>query len=443
MTDKSSEERVDALLAAPDVTAKNEGERTKYYQRKAQDKARRERERRGKSKRRPTIEDMLADLVRVAEDKQTNPWAKFRSISRRRYELYGHYPIKFLDEEFGQFNHALEVAGLRDQPGTRLWRANRAKESRRKHAARYLERYVQPYVVDREKLRLERGSYRMLSISDTHAMMMCPFTYLAFLSTIQELRPEGVLLNGDTMDTVQLSRHPKVPGWTPPLQMELDFHRMMCAGIRSVHDGDLFMTGGNHDLPVRLASYLTQTAPELASLDNLRVDKLLGLDELDIQLFHGGSIVSPKGEEDAHHGFLLFDFYRIHHGTKLGQKPALDELLAAGRSGQSGHVHRSALAFGTTETTEGLSWMCTPMGSRHEVARFYNKSSNTGWQRGFGYAELFSDQTVHQYPCVVRPTSGGGERITCEGYTFTRPKSLRDPDPNTNWLEDGQYDLKK
>lgn len=432
----SPEDRVEELLSAPDVTAKSETERQKYSLRKAREKAEQEQLRAAKRDEVPTVEDLLADIVRVAEDEETNPFHKFKSISRRRYVLYGWYPIEFVDREFGQFEHAKQVAGLSDQPGTRMWRANRAKESRRAHAERYLERYVHPYAAREEDYRLDCGSYDLLSISDTHSQFLCPFTWLAFLSAIRDLKPDGVLWNGDTLEGSEISRHPKIPGWTVPFQSELDFHWEMGRQVRedAGHQGDFFISGGNHGVD-RVASYMTQVAPALANLRSLRIDRLLGLDDFDIRLFQGGTIASPEGTEDARHGFLMFGHYRIHHGTLLGQHPAASELRAAGRSGQSGHVHRAGLAYGTTERDEALCWMSTPCGCRHEAARSYIKG-NTGWQRGFGWARLWADGTVEQHPVVVQVGQDGQERISVEGYTYSRPGDLEDPEPRGVWLKD-------
>jgi hypothetical protein len=218
-------EITDELLAAPDVTAKNDKERLKYKQRKAQEAARDARLRAQKYKAAPTIEDLLADIIRVADDKDTNPFWRFRSISRRRYELYGHFPVEFVDRQFGQWEHAKQVAGLTDQPGTRLWRANRAAESRREHAARYIERHVAPYVAKPADYRLDDGSYVLLSISDTHSQFLDPFVWLSFLSAVRDLRPDGVLMNGDILEGAEISRHPQIPGWTEPLQSELEIGR--------------------------------------------------------------------------------------------------------------------------------------------------------------------------------------------------------------------------
>jgi len=437
-----TKKKVDELLAAPDVTAKNEGERLKYRQRKAQEEAREARLLVSKATAPPTIEDMLADIVRVADDPNTNPFWRFRSISRRRYELYGHFPVSFVDREFGQWEHAKQVAGLADQPGTRLWRANRAKESRRAHAARYIERHVAPYVAKPADYRLDDGSYLLLSISDTHSQFLCPFVHLAFLSAVRDLKPDGVLYNGDILEGAEISRHPQIPGWTEPLQSELDFAREMVRQVRedAGHKGEVFWTGGNHDVD-RLAMYLTQTARGLASLRDLRIDKLLGLSDYNVRLLNGGTIASPKGTEDARPGFLLFGHYRISHGTRLGPNPAADELKDAGRSGQSGHVHRAGLAFGTNERNEALSHMCTPAGCRHEAGRAYMRGTTTGWQRGFGLARIFADGTVSQYPVVVQRGTDGAERVTVEGYTYERAADLRDPPSTGQWIADPQYRL--
>lgn len=436
MTKKKKPSEIDGLLAAPDTTKKSETETLKYIQRKAREDALREQNRRGKLKTKPTMEDMLADIVRVADDQKTNPQWKFRSISRKRYVLYGHYPIEILDAQFGQFNHALEVAELRDQPGTRMWRAKRTKRSREEHTKRYLERYVAPYVIKPDSLEFsDDGSYLMLSISDTHSQFLDPFVWFAYLSALRDLQPDAALFNGDTMEGAEISAHPQVVGWTEPLQSELDFKREMFRQVRedAGFKGDLIDTGGNHDTGDRLTRYLTQVSRALSGLRCLRVDNLLGLDDYDVLLHHGGTILSPDGEEDAKPGLLMFNFYRVHHGTCLGKTPAASELLNAGRSGQSGHVHRAGLAFGTTERDEGMCWMSTPMGARHEVGR-YLKGTNTGWQRGIGVCRLWPDGTVHQYPTTVSVGVDGRERITIEGITYIRPDDMLDPPCHGQWL---------
>lgn len=424
---------LEEFLAAPDSVRQNTEEFAKLQKRKARERAREEQLRAAKSDEEPTIEDMLSDIIRVAEDPVTNPWYEFRSMSRRRYELYGHYPIIFIDREFGQFNRALEAAGLRDEQGTRLWRAGRAVASKNAHVGRYVERYILPYV--RKRPELQRDLDRevlMLSISDTHATFLDPFTWACFLMAIRDLKPEIVYLNGDILEGAEISSHVKIPGWTVPLAMEFEFQREMIRQVReeAKHEGVLVLGAGNHGLD-RIARYLAQVASSLASLPSLRYDVLAGLDEFDVTLAQGGTIASPPGTEEHKAGMLLYGFYRIHHGTKLGATPAANELKAAGRSGQSGHVHRASLFYGANEATQGMSWMTTPMGCTERAGRAYIKGTTAGWQKGFGVAFLRPSGSVHQYPVVT-----DSDAAHVEGYVYHRSDLApeKDPDPQTNWL---------
>jgi len=186
---------------------------------------------------------------------------------------------------------------------------------------------------------------------------------------------------------------------------------------------------GNHGLD-RIASYLTNISPGYASLRTLRFDKLAGLDDLNIELAMGGTIASPAGTENDAPGRLLFGVYRVHHGTKLGTSPAMDELRAAGRSGQSGHVHRASLAYGASEAHRGLSWMSTPMGCTDRAGRAYMKGICTGWQRGFGIAFIGPYGQVRQYPVVCDE-----DFAIVEGRVYERPGGMGEMDTKKNWLE--------
>jgi len=407
----------------------SETERLKHASRKAKLKAEEEQLAASKLKDRPSPEDLLADLLRCAEDPETNPHWRFKTLSAKRYRLFGHYPISFVHERYGTFEHAKQVAGLEDKPGTRQKKFARAEASRREHVSRYVTRWMLPFASPPED-RSTKGVRLVLSISDTHATFLDPFTWHAFLCACRDLRPDVVYFNGDILEGAEISRYPKIPGWTVPLQLELDFAREMFRQTRAiVGPGTRIVWGaGNHGLD-RIASYLTHVAPAFAGLRSMRFDQLAGLGDLDIELAMGGTIASPRGTEGEAPGRLLYGFYRIHHGTKLGACPALDELRAAGRSGQSGHVHRASLVYGATEAHKGLSWMSTPMGCTDQAGRSYMKGLCTGWQRGFGIAFLGPGQRVRQYPVVC----DDGHAIV-EGRVYEKPKGLGEMDPRTLWI---------
>lgn len=421
-----------SFLAAPESVRQSATERLKLFSRKAKLFAEEEQLRASKSKEHPSTEDLLADLIRVAEDKDVNPLWKFRTLSRKRYRLFGHYPIEFIDEEFGQFEHAKQIAGLEDKEGTRLRKAVITQHSKALHASRYLERYVMPFVLkDTDVDRTINGVLLILSISDTHSTFLDPFTWHVFLSVARDLKPDIIVFNGDILDGSEIHKYPKIPGWTIPLQLEFDFAREMFVQTRKVSPAaEIWWNGGNHGID-RLASYITQVAPAFSKLRSMRFDQLAGVADLGIKLAMGGTIASPMEQENDSPGILINGFYRIHHGTFLGEIPALKELHAANRSGQSGHVHRASLVFGTNEASRTLSWMSTPMGCSHLAGRAYMKGVTTGWQRGFGLAFLYPNGKVHQYPIICE------DDICCvEGYIYKKPSNLPTPDPSTLWLSD-------
>ena len=430
-------DEVERLLAAPDSVKKNAAEKAKYLRRKAEEQQERERRLAMKSGEIPSIEDIIADVQHVASDPDKNPLGHTtKSLSGPRYEQFGRYPLEHIQKQFGNWQHVMEVAGLRDQRGTKLKLSGRAEQSRRDHAKRYIERYVRPYAVGRDLLdaRTLTDTRVVLSISDTHSTFLDPFTWQCFLASIRDMQlgeDDIVLLNGDHLEGGEISRFPKIPGWNVSIQVEFDFLREMVRQIRATgFKGRIILVGGNHGID-RWAAFMTQVAPALLELRDLRIDRLMGLDEFDVELAQGGKIMSPIGTEEDAPGLLLFGFYRIHHGVKLGQFPAGAELKAAGRPGQSGHTHRAQLAYGNSEALRGMSWMSTPMGCSPIAGRAYMKGTEFGWQKGFGIAFLSPGGKVHQYPVVT-----DGDLCHVEGFTYERIPDLADPDPSVNWLPD-------
>ena len=429
------EAQVEQLLAAPDSVKQNKVELAKYLRRKSDEAQAAHRLAMEKSGEVPSIEDIIADVKRVAADPDSNPMGyKTSSISGPRYNQFGHYPIEAIQKRFGNWQHVMEVAGLRDQRGTKQFLSGRAAASREEHALRYMERYVRPYMVKRDLLdaRSLVDERIVLSISDTHSTFLDVFTWQCFLASIRDLQmgeDDIVLLNGDTLEGAEISTHPKIPGWSVSIQLEFDFQREMVKQIRETgFKGRIIIVGGNHGID-RWARFMTQVAPQLLEIRDLRIDKQMGLEEFDVELAQGGTVMSPMGTEDDKPGLLLFDFYRVHHGTKLGKTPAIGELESSGRSGQSGHTHRAQLAYGCTEALAGMSWMSTPMGCNARAGRAYMKGVNYGWQMGYGIAFLSPGGKVHQYPVVT-----DGDRAHCEGFIYERVPGLPDPDPQELWL---------
>lgn len=382
------EDKVDRFLAAPEEVVGNKRELKKLQQRKAQDEARLQRERAYKSDTKPSLEDILADVVRVAEDEQTNPWHEFRAISKRRYELYGHYNIEEL-LKYGYFEHIKTMAGLAPGEGDRMLLRARTAKSKDEHDRRYMERYVLPHV-DKfpEITRATNKAVMAVWISDTHSMFMDPFTWLAFLAFIEDAQPDVIVWGGDHVDGSEISSHPKVPGHTLPLQVELDCLRAMWVEARERCPRARFVwIESNHFMP-RLVRYLTQHASALSGMRALRMDNILDFDGIGVEIVQPGTFLSPKGQEDMRPSIMLWNRLRCTHGTIVSKTQALAELLHWGSDGWSGHCHRDQMAIGSAAGLRRLRWLSCPGGTIDEVGKYYVQGNYPAWSRGFAVAEM-------------------------------------------------------
>ena len=388
MSKKSPEEAVEQFISAPEEVVKNPREAAKLKDRKERDRARKARERARKRKGKPTLEDILSDVVRVAEDEDHNPYHEFRSISRRRYEIYGDWPIEDV-LAYGRFQTIKQMAELVPSVGDQALLRARTAKTLSEHDGRYIRRYIQPHIEKFPELQRATMQARMgVFISDTHSMFCDPFYWESFLAFIDDAQPDMVGLVADHVDGSEISSHPHVPGFTMNLQLELDFFKAQITEIRDHgYTGRIVLVGDNHFFD-RLTRYLTQVSRALAGLRTLRIDKLMGLDELDVELAMGGSFVSPEGQEDQRPFIRLWDRFNMTHGTKLGKFPANGELMSWGTSGVSGHVHRDQIVRGNVASLRDEQWMCLGSGVIDEVAKYYVRGAGPSWSRAWGIIEM-------------------------------------------------------
>ena len=429
-----SDSILDALSDDFDDDSKPLTEAEKEQRRRLLRRARQQAERKklaaDKRKTKPTPEQVIEDVRRVAFDKDTNPLGyRTGSISRTRYDLYGHYRIEYLDAEFGTWQHIKEIAGLIDKPGTRLRKSVTSKFSRTQHAAEWMEERILPYALKDPSLEREVNEAKLwLLISDTHAQHLDPFTWWCFLGCVKALKPDGVILNGDILEGSAISSHPKIPGAVIPLSLEFAFARTMFEQLREVHSGDILWNAGNHGLD-RLARYVSQECPAFSEL--IKFDELAGLKDLDVKLCQQGSICSPEGQEERMPGVVLYGKAYNRHGVSVGASAANTELARAHMSGSTGHLHRPHIVYATSMTQQGMSHMVTGMGCTPAAGRAYMKGPTTGWSRGFGSQLFLPGAEVIQN---LISTEGGA--CAFEGHILRRTKPIPAQDIMSNWLEE-------
>jgi len=113
-------------------------------------------------------------------------------------------------------------------------------------------------------------------IGDTHFGSESEVTLDIFLKTVEELRPETVILNGDTLDMFALSRYPKDIRTSSSLLQEREaYHKFLKTlhDITSSYGSDIYETNSNHSgngVEGRYWRYLSDRLGDMASLPDLQ-----------------------------------------------------------------------------------------------------------------------------------------------------------------------------
>lgn len=144
---------------------------------------------------------------------------------------------------------------------------------------------------------------------------------------LRAMKPDVIWHLGDLVDFAPLSRFRDAAGYEHTIQAELDLAKARLARLRKEHPKAVIrLTKANHEY--RLDSYITANAHELAHLRALSLGALLGLDDYGVELITGRRYLA-RGQ------------VAVKHGTKWGVYAVKQELLTEGRSGASGHIHKS------------------------------------------------------------------------------------------------------
>jgi hypothetical protein len=184
------------------------------------------------------------------------------------------------------------------------------------------------------------GMARCLVASDLHYPHHHEGAWEVFLSLIELIQPEEIVLDGDIFDFAQIGRYAKDPTKQRLLQDDIDAcRRDILSRITLVGGKDTVyrFIVGNHEHS-RWTHYLWDRCPELASLRCLSMEAVLGLAEL-------GWYWQP-------YEHWVTDALIIYHGDRhtntLGGGSAMSarkEMIDMGCSGITGHTHRAGAFF--------------------------------------------------------------------------------------------------
>jgi hypothetical protein len=184
-------------------------------------------------------------------------------------------------------------------------------------------------------------------IGDLHFGAEDQNTINIFFETVRELRPEKVILNGDTMDMFALSKYPKDPRKIIDIENEKDrYHEF----LKILHDitepwgAEILETNANHSgngKEGRLWRYISQNIPALASMK--RVQEILSYENI---FFPQEDWCRIKLVDQV----VLPTNFIVMHGTvvrKMGGQSARGEFEKIYASTLTNHTHR----FGMTPQT--------------------------------------------------------------------------------------------
>ena len=209
-------------------------------------------------------------------------------------------------------------------------------------------------------------------IPDAHIPHIAEDIFENLLAFLKDFQPDKIFILGDWMDFYNLSKFDQDPKLFGQLQRELNLGHFYLEQIRKVcpkADG-VFLEGNHED---RLRRWLWKN-PEIASLMDLNISALLGLEELRFHAIPYGDTFDYNGSLIVKHG----DIVRMHSAYT-----AKAELEKHGVSGISGHTHRLG-QFNKTDDSGQKLWQ--EAGCVCKMALPWSKNNN--WQQGFVYAHM-------------------------------------------------------
>lgn len=210
-----------------------------------------------------------------------------------------------------------------------------------------------------------------------------------FLETIFQLKPKTIILNGDTMDFLAISKYPKDLKHNWSLQSEReDYHAFLDELIGVSNGATIYETHSNHSgqsVGGRWRRYLADRIGELACLP-----------EITDTLSYENVFMGDYKDKIQHVDFVDLNGLIVTHGTTVranGGASCLGEINKWGSSIMHGHTHRigssckriPAMGHKKEQQLIGIEGGCLC-----SLDALYATAAN--WQQGFNIVSL-SDET--------------------------------------------------
>jgi predicted phosphodiesterase len=210
-----------------------------------------------------------------------------------------------------------------------------------------------------------------------------------FLDFVADLKPTGVVLNGDVNDFYSVSSYDKDPARAKRLVDETGELRdvVMTPLRKALKGGKLAITEGNHE--DRLRRYLWKQAPALAGMNGLGVPEIYACKAY-------GALYVPQSAT------LELGCLRVMHGHLLSQHSGQTAKKHVDRHGTSvivGHSHRLGAFYKTDMAGTHGGWEC---GCLCAMDAEYENFPN--WQQGWAVVTVFPSRL---FAVELVPVIGG------------------------------------
>lgn len=193
----------------------------------------------------------------------------------------------------------------------------------------------------------------------------------AFVKICKQIKPTGIIMNGDVIDAAKVSRHPLKNKNTPSVGDEITYAQRMLKQLP--YAKYRCWTIGNHD--VRVDNFILNNALQLDGLIQTLPDKF------------------PEWEFS--YAFMINNT-EVRHRFRSGIHAGWNNTLHSGINVITGHTHQ--LQITAMRDRRGSRWgVETGMLSDPDFAQFeYTEGFPSRWQQGF--CVLTFDETGEMYP---------------------------------------------
>jgi predicted phosphodiesterase len=220
-------------------------------------------------------------------------------------------------------------------------------------------------------------------VNDIHIPYHDPVSLRTALEYLKAQEIDALILNGDIIDFYGISRFTREIG-RMTVQKELhELHGFLTLLRREFPNVRIVYKIGNHE--ERMRAYLLNSAKDVADLDALKIENLLGCNELGIEVVRRNRIM--LGRLSVLHG------HELPHGIAAPVNPARGVYLRTKASTLVGHHHQ--ISNHSESDLDGNRTACWSTGCLCQMRPEYNTFAYVKWSHGFAVVNVDEDGRYH------------------------------------------------